>query len=42
MSHNRAAELQDAVGVPVINPLQVTLHMAELLVASGVRRRGGP
>jgi allantoin racemase len=25
----RAAELQDAVGVPVINPLQVTLKMAE-------------
>lgn len=30
----RAAELQDAVGVPVINPLQVTLKMAELLVSS--------
>lgn len=32
----RAAELQDAVGVPVINPLQVTLKMAELLVSSGL------
>ena len=26
----------DAVGVPVLNPLQVTLRMAELLVASGL------
>jgi allantoin racemase len=32
----RAAELQEAVGVPVLNPLQVTLRMAELLVASGL------
>jgi allantoin racemase len=32
----RAAELQEAVGVPVINPLRVTLRMAELLVASGL------
>jgi len=32
----RAAELQQAVGVPVVNPLQVTLRMAELLVASGL------
>ena len=32
----RAAELQEAVGVPVLNPLRVTLHMAELLVASGL------
>lgn len=32
----RAAELQEAVGVPVINPLQVTLKMAELLVSSGL------
>jgi allantoin racemase len=32
----RAAELQAAVGVPVINPLQVTLKMAELLVSSGL------
>jgi allantoin racemase len=32
----RAAELQEAVGVPVINPLQVTLRMAELLVACGL------
>ncbi len=32
----RAAELQDAVGVPVVNPLQVTLRMAELLVACGL------
>ncbi|MDQ3541904.1 MAG: aspartate/glutamate racemase family protein [Chloroflexota bacterium] len=32
----RSGELQDAVGVPVVNPLQVTLRMAELLVASGL------
>jgi allantoin racemase len=32
----RAAELQEAVGVPVINPLRVTLQMAELLIASGL------
>lgn len=32
----RAAEAQAALGVPVINPLQVTLRMAELLVASGL------
>jgi allantoin racemase len=32
----RAAELQEAVGVPVVNPLQVTLKMAELLVSSGL------
>lgn len=32
----RAAELQDTLGVPVLNPLQVTLRMAELLVACGL------
>lgn len=32
----RAAELQERLGIPVINPLQVTLRMAELLVASGL------
>ncbi len=32
----RAAEAQQALGVPVVNPLQVTLRMAELLVASGL------
>jgi allantoin racemase len=32
----RSAELQEAVGVPVVNPIQVTLRMAELLVASGL------
>lgn len=32
----RAAELQEKLGVPVINPLQVTLRMAELLVACGL------
>jgi len=32
----RAAEAQAALGVPVINPLQVTLRSAELLVASGL------
>ncbi|MDP9471740.1 MAG: aspartate/glutamate racemase family protein [Chloroflexota bacterium] len=29
----RAAELQEAVGVPVVNPLQVALRTAEMLVA---------
>jgi allantoin racemase len=32
----RAAEAQDILGVPVLNPLQVTLRMAELLVACGL------
>jgi allantoin racemase len=32
----RAAELQAAIGVPVLNPLQVTLRMAELLVSCGL------
>jgi allantoin racemase len=32
----RAAELQEMLGVPVLNPLQVTLRMAELLVACGL------
>ncbi len=32
----RAAELQEAIGVPVLNPLQVTLRMAELLVSCGL------
>jgi allantoin racemase len=32
----RAAELQAVLGVPVINPLQVALRTAELLVASGL------
>lgn len=32
----RAGELQDILGVPVLNPLQVTLRMAELLVACGL------
>jgi allantoin racemase len=32
----RAEELQAAVGVPVVNPLRVTLRMAELLVACGL------
>lgn len=32
----RAAELQDEVGVPVLNPLQVTLRMAELLIGCGL------
>ena len=32
----RAAELQATLDVPVINPLQVTLHMAELLVSCGL------
>lgn len=32
----RARELQDAIGVPVINPLQVALRTAEMLVACGL------
>jgi allantoin racemase len=32
----RAAELQEVVGVPVINPLQVAMRTAELLVACGL------
>lgn len=32
----RAAELQEQLGVPVINPLQITLRMAELLVSCGL------
>lgn len=32
----RAAELQEIVGAPVINPLQVALRSAELLVACGL------
>jgi allantoin racemase len=32
----RAAEAQEALGVPVVNPLQVTLRMAELLVSAGL------
>ena len=32
----RAAELQEAVGVPVINPLQVALRTAEMLVAGNL------
>jgi allantoin racemase len=32
----RAAELQEIVGVPVINPLQVALRTAEMLVACGL------
>ncbi len=32
----RAAELQEVVGVPVINPLQVALRTAETLVACGL------
>ena len=32
----RAAELQEELGVPVLNPLQVTLKMAELLVSCGL------
>jgi allantoin racemase len=32
----RAAELQAIVGVPVINPLQVALRTAEMLVACGL------
>lgn len=32
----RAAELQEIIGVPVINPLQVALRTAEMLVACGL------
>lgn len=32
----RSAELQQVLGVPVVNPLQAALRMAELLVASGL------
>ena len=32
----RAAELQEIVGVPVVNPLQVALRTAEMLVACGL------
>jgi allantoin racemase len=32
----RSAEAQEALGVPVVNPLQVTLRMAELLVSAGL------
>lgn len=32
----RAAEAREALGVPVVNPLQVTLRMAELLVSAGL------
>jgi allantoin racemase len=32
----RAAELQNVLGVPVLNPLQVTLRAAELLVSCGL------
>lgn len=32
----RSAELQKAVGVPVVNPLQVALRTAEMLVACGL------
>jgi allantoin racemase len=32
----RAAEAQEALGVPVVNPLQVTLRMAELVVSAGL------
>lgn len=32
----RSAELQEAVGVPVVNPLQVALRTAEMLVACGL------
>lgn len=32
----RAAEAQEALGVPVVNPLRVTLRMAELLVSAGL------
>jgi allantoin racemase len=32
----RAAEAQEALGVPVLNPLQVTLRMAELVVSCGL------
>lgn len=32
----RATELQDALGVPVVNPLRVALRTAEMLVACGL------
>jgi allantoin racemase len=32
----RAAEAQESLGVPVLNPLQVTLRMAELVVSCGL------
>lgn len=32
----RALEAQEALGVPVLNPLQVTLRMAELVVSCGL------
>jgi allantoin racemase len=32
----RAAELQEALGIPVVNPLRSALLMAELLVSSGL------
>ena len=32
----RAAELQETLGVPVLNPLQVTLKTAELVVSCGL------
>lgn len=32
----RAAELQDALGVPVVNPLRSALLLAELMVSSGL------
>ena len=32
----RAAELQEALGVPVVNPLRSALRLAELLVSSGL------
>jgi allantoin racemase len=32
----RSAELQEIVGVPVVNPLQVALRTAEMLVACGL------
>lgn len=32
----RSQELQDAIGVPVINPLRVALKTAEMLVSSGL------
>lgn len=32
----RAQELQEAIGVPVVNPLRVALRTAEMLVSSGL------
>jgi allantoin racemase len=32
----RALELQEALGVPVVNPLRSALLLAELLVSSGL------